>query len=264
MKRAAQDLRGHWALVTGASSGLGREFALQLAAMGMHLVVAARRVERLEQLAAEVRERYGCEVLTVGVDLATEAGVQDLVAAVASHRVEPLVLVNNAGAGYHGDFLALDSNRERAMIELDVIALAALTRVYAGQMVARGCGYILQVASIAAYQGVPGYALYAAAKAFVRNYGEAVRGELRGTGVSVTVLSPGVTATEFQEVAGEGQSFFPRVTMMPGDRVVRCGLQAMLRRRMSVVPGILNRISVGLATNLPRKLTIRLAQLLAQ
>ncbi len=260
MARHAAALRGEWAVVTGASSGLGREFAVQLARMGMHVAAAARRTDRLETLKQEIEGSCGTRVTPVTVDLSTDEGVRELHRTVTDAGIEPLVLVNNAGFGLHGGFLSIDWERERSMLNLDIVSLVHLTRLFASDMAARGRGYIVQVASIAAYQSAPRYASYAAAKAFVLHHGGAVHHELRGSGVSVTVVSPGVTATEFQEVAGQEPTLYTRLAMMPADRVVRAGLSAMVRRRMSVVPGLLNKVSMAFVRLIPRSLAARAAR----
>ncbi|MFW6232123.1 MAG: SDR family NAD(P)-dependent oxidoreductase [Spirochaetota bacterium] len=254
------ELRDQWAVVTGASSGLGRDFALQLAGLGMHVVVAARRADRLEELKREIEGRFGARVLPVQADLAGDDGAERLYQAVAAEAVEPLVLVNNAGFGAWGPFLGIPWEKERSMLELDIVSLVYLTRRFAADMVARGRGYILQVSSIGAYQSAPTYASYAAAKSFVLHHGEAIGYELRGTGVSVTVLSPGVTATDFLAVAGQQPTAYQRLAMMESERVVRVGIRAMLRRRMSVVPGFLNAFTVWLNRLLPRRLIVRIAE----
>ncbi len=254
-----EELRDEWAVVTGASSGLGRDFALQLAGLGMHVVAAARRVERLEELKREIEGRFDTRVVPLRVDLAGEEGAERLYQAVADEGIEPLVLVNNAGFGAWGPFLGISWEKERTMLDLDIVSLVYLTRRFAADMVARGRGFLLQVSSIGAYQSAPTYASYAAAKSFVLHHGEAIGYELRGTGVSVTVLSPGVTATEFLGVAGQKPTAYQRLSMMESERVVRVGIRAMLRRRMSVVPGFFNAFSVWLNRLLPRRLVVRIA-----
>ena len=256
---AFQDLRDHWALVTGASSGLGTDFARELARLGCHLVLVARREERLNELAREVRDRHGVQVDVVALDLGTREGPGAL-----HRRVQELgrpvdVLVNNAGFGVYGTHLEADWDRERGMLDLDIAALVHLTKLFAGDMVSRGFGRILQVASIAAYQPCPTYAAYGAAKSFVLHFGEAVNFELRGTGVSCTVLSPGVTRTEFFEVAGQSLTWYQRLAMMQSEEVARTGIEAMVRGRSSVVPGLLNKFTTWSVRFLPRDLATALS-----
>lgn len=260
MANRENELRDHWAVVTGASSGLGRDFAVHLAALGMHVVAAARRADRLDELKRDIEGRFGTRVVPLRIDLAGEEGAERLYHTVAGEGIEPLVLVNNAGFGAWGPFLEIPWEKERSMLALDIVSLVYLTRRFTADMVTRGRGFVLQVASIGAYQSAPTYASYAAAKSFVLHHGEAIGYELRGTGVSVTVLSPGVTATEFLGVAGQKPTPYQRLAMMESERVVRAGVRAMLRRRMSIVPGFFNAFSVWLNRLLPRRLVVRIAE----
>lgn len=247
------DLRGQTALVTGASSGLGVDFARQLAAAGTHLVLVARRLDRLEALADELRAAHGVTVVVLAMDLAVTDAPARLHAELTSRGIAVDILVNNAGYGLHGAFVDLPWDRERAMIELDIVTLVHLTKLFVRDMVARGRGRVLQVASIGAYQPSPTYATYSAAKAFVLSFGEALNYELRGTGVRCTVLSPGVTATEFLEVSGQRPTAYQRMMMMTSTAVVRRGLSAMLRGRASVVPGVLNALGAWMVRLMPRR-----------
>lgn len=247
------DLRGRTALVTGASSGLGADFADQLAACGAGLILVARRQERLSALAAELRSRYGTEVMLIAADLSDPETPKMLFDTVAGHRPVD-ILINNAGSGMYGDDLAFDWDDSRRMLQVDIMALAELTKRFAPGMHDRGWGRILQVASLAGHLPSPRYAAYGAAKAFVRQYGEALNAEWRGSGVSCTVLSPGVTATAFFNVAGQRQNLFHKATMMPSARVARIGLHALFRGRRSVVPGILNKLLSFSLRFIPRSL----------
>jgi hypothetical protein len=169
------------------------------------------------------------------------------------------VLVNNAGFGLHGPFLEIPWERERQMLELDVMTLVHLTKLFAADMARRGFGHVLQVASIGAYQPSPTYASYSAAKAFVLSFGEAIAWELRGTGVRVTVVSPGVTETEFLQVAGQRRTLYQRMTMMKSEAVARAGVRAMLRGRTAVVPGFGNAFSAWSMRFVPRRLQTAIA-----
>ncbi|MBO9540771.1 SDR family oxidoreductase [bacterium] len=245
-------LKGRTALVTGASSGLGSDFARHLAEAGCHLVLTARREELLKALQQELSERHGVRVEVVALDLGAPGAPDQLYERLAADGIEIDVLVNNAGFGLYGDFLDIPWERERAMLELDILALVHLTKRFAKDMVARKFGYILQVSSIGAYQPTPTYASYSAAKSFVLSFGEALNHELKGTGVSCTVLSPGVTATAFLEVSGQAPTFYQRLAMMRSPEVTRIGLQALLRRQSSVVPGLLNAVTAWSTRLMPR------------
>jgi short-subunit dehydrogenase len=253
------ELRGRRALVTGASSGLGADFARVLAEQGCHVVLVARRAERLEALAKELRERHGVEVHTLAMSLSEPEAAQALHARVAGLGLEIDVLVNNAGFGVFGEFLAVPWEREREMLQLDVLAVVHLSKLFGAEMVRRGRGWILQVASIGAYQPTPSYATYSAAKAFVLSFGEALAFELRKTGVKVTVVSPGVTRTEFLQVSGQKPTLYQRTAMMESADVARAGIRALLRGKPSTVPGFVNKVPAFLMRFTPRRLQARMA-----
>ncbi|MFO7166826.1 MAG: SDR family oxidoreductase [Chloroflexota bacterium] len=252
-------IRGRWALVTGASSGLGADFARELAARGCHVVLVARREENLRALADEVAGRFGVQADVIAMDLAPPDAPQQLYDRLRSDRRQIDVLVNNAGFGLYGAFVNIDWERERAMLELNIIALTHLTKLFVRDMVARNFGFVLQIASIGAYQPSPLYASYAAAKAYVLHFGEALSYELRRTNVRVTVLSPGVTATEFFSVAGQQVTLYQRATMMRSADVARIGIRAMLAGRPSVVAGRFNALAAFAARLLPRRVQAALA-----
>jgi short-subunit dehydrogenase len=254
------ELRDRWALVTGASSGIGADLARELAARGAHLVLVARREERLRALADELERAHGVRTRVVAMDLAAPDAPPALHARLAGEGIAVDVLVNNAGFGVYGPFLDVDWEREREMIALDVVALVHLTKLFARDMRARGFGRVLQVASIGAFQPSPTYATYSAAKAFVQSFGEALACELRGTGVTVTVVSPGVTETEFFAVAGQQRSLFQRLTVMPSAKVARIALRAMERGRPLVVPGLANAFTAWSMRLLPRRLQASMAK----
>lgn len=247
-------IRGRWALVTGASSGLGVDFARELGRRGCHTVLVARREERLRALAEELQRDHRISTAVIPLDLATPDARAQLHREI-SQRGHPIdVLVNNAGVGSHGDFLTCPWERDLMMLQLDVVALVHLTKLIARDMVERGFGRILHVASLAAYQPVPSYAVYGAAKSFVLNFGEALNHELRGSGVTCTVLSPGVTHTEFQQTAGHDYTSFMRRFGMQSPQVARIGIKAMLQRRSSVVAGWPNALLAWSVRFTPRRL----------
>lgn len=257
-----QPLAGRTALVTGASSGLGIEFARQLAQRGASLVLVARREERLRTVQAELQSRFsqGCEIIPL--DLSVEDTPRRLFDQLKTAGQQIDVLVNNAGFGLHGRFADIPWDKQRQMLQVDLIALTHLTKLFVQDMLPRRYGYILQVASIGAYQPTPTYAAYAAAKSFVLNFSHAIHYELRGSGVSVTTVSPGVTATEFLQIAGQSPTLFQRLTMMSSRDVARIGVDAMLRRRASVVTGWFNAAAVRLMYHLlPRSLATAIANL---
>lgn len=231
-----------WALVTGASSGLGVEFATALAAKQVNLVLAARREQPMQQLAAQLRQRHGVEVVVETVDLAEPDSAAALQLRLDNREIEPGILVNNAGFGLSSALLDQDPQRLRAMLQLDIVTLTELTQVFGRRMASRGRGHILLVASLAAYQPTPLLAAYGAAKAFVLSFGEALHAELASK-VGVTVLSPGLMDTGFFEVSGYPQPKAAlRRTMLSPAKVAEIGLDAMFSGRPSVIAGRLNRV----------------------
>lgn len=236
----SDEIKNVTALVTGASSGLGVDFARELASRGANLVLVARREEAMRKLAAALEEQYGVSVLVIPMDLTAPDAPQSLYDQLKEQGVAVDILINNAGFGLYGQFVNIGWEQEQSMLQLDIVAVVHLTKLFVRDMLARKKGYVMLLGSIGAYQPSPTYASYSAAKAFILSLGEALNYELRGSGVSVTVLSPGVTATEFFKVADQEPSLYQRLTMMKSPDVVRFGVRAMLRRRASVVPGFLN------------------------
>ena len=242
------------ALVTGASAGLGVEFARQLSKRGYRLVLAARRKERLEELAKELGKARA-----VAIDLSKSNAVGKLMADVEANGETVDLLVNNAGFGLIGRFAELDSKRERQMIDLNVGALTELCRAVAPRMIERRSGAILNVASTAAFQPGPKMAVYFATKAFVLSLSEALHEELKPHGIKVSCLCPGPTRTEFGEVAGfGGNGLFDRVAMS-ADKVVETGLAGLDANRAVVVAGWLNKIGAASTRFAPRPIVRKIA-----
>lgn len=242
------------ALITGASSGLGAEFARQLARRGQRLVLAARRTERIEALAAELGNARA-----VNADLGKPGATAQLIGEIkaAGERVE--LLVNNAGFGLHGRVATLDAARQREMIDLNCGALFDLARAVLPAMIERKSGAILNVASTAAFQPGPGMAVYFATKAFVLSLTEALHEEAMSHGIRVTALCPGPTKTEFGEVAGfGGNGAFDRWSMDP-QTVVHAGLAGLDRNTAVVIPGALNKTGAMSARLAPRALVRKIA-----
>lgn len=242
------------ALITGASAGLGVEFARQLSRRGHALVLAARRKERLEDLAKELGNARA-----VAIDLSKKDAAAKLMADVAANGEEIEILVNNAGFGLIGKFAELDAKRERQMIDLNVGTLTDLCRAVAPQMIARKSGGIINVASTAAFQPGPKMAVYFATKAFVLSLTEAIHEELKPHGVHVTCLCPGPTRTEFGDVAGfGGNGMFDRVAM-ESPEVVKAGLEGLEKNRAVVVPGAVNKIGAASTRFAPRSVVRKIA-----
>jgi short-subunit dehydrogenase len=251
---APDDLRS---LVTGASSGIGEAFARVLRGRGDRLVLVARREERLARLA----EVLGGEpaVLTVTLDLAAPGAGEQLEAVLRARRIAVDVLVNNAGVGHSGPFHAEPADRVRAMVELNVRTLTELTHRFLPAMVARGRGAVLNVASMSSFQPVPYLAVYAATKAYVLSFTEALAVELEGTGVAVQALCPGNIPTEFQKVAGTERSAYSRTPAMSAMDVARVSVDALAQGRVVVIPGVRDRVTVGMQRLVPRSIVRRIA-----
>lgn len=242
------------ALITGASAGLGVEFARQLSRRGHALVLAARRKERLEELAKELGNARA-----VAIDLSKKDAAAKLMADVAANGEEVELLMNNAGFGLIGKFAELDAKRLRQMIDLNVATLTDLCRAVAPQMIARKSGGIINVASTAAFQPGPKMAVYFATKAFVLSLSEALHEELKPHGVHVTCLCPGPTRTEFGDVAGfGGNGMFDRVAM-ESPAVVKAGLEGLDKNRAVVVPGAVNKIGAASTRFAPRSVVRKIA-----
>lgn len=254
-----RDLTGQWALVTGASSGFGVDFAHLLAERGANLVLAARSVDAMEHLAAELRERHGVRTQVIGIDLARAGVGIELRDRLMQAGIAIDILINNAGYGVYGDFLSQPVARALDMLQLNMLSLTELTHAFAEGMAARGRGKILLVSSIGGYQATPTYAAYSASKAYVLLFGEALHEELKDRGVTVTVLSPGVTATRFLAVSGQKATLYQRLVMMQSRPVARLGLKALFAGRASIVPGWLNALTAWSNRLMPRMVQRRVA-----
>ncbi len=231
-----------WAIITGASSGLGREFTRALALRKCNLVLVARREEPMQVLATELREQHAVEVVVEAIDLSAVGSSLDLQKRLDERSIEPSILINNAAFGLSGEFLTQDIDRLREMLNLDIVTLTELTHLFGKRMAARGRGRILLVASLAAFQPDPLLAAYGAAKHFVLALGVALHVELAPK-VTVTVVSPGLMNTEFNEVSG----FRPKASLKPSivspAKVAEAGLDAMFAGKSSVIIGKLNRLT---------------------
>ncbi len=252
------------ALITGASAGLGAEFAKLFAADKHDLLLVARRRDRLDALAAELSVAHGVKVHVVAADLMDPAAPKAILDEVERLGLEVGFLVNNAGFGSNGNFWELDADRERGMIEVNVTALVVLTRALLPAMVKRGSGRVLNVGSTAGFQPGPLMAGYYASKAFVNSFTEALAFELKGTGVTATVSCPGATATEFAGVAGNDKTALFKAGAMGAAEVAADAYRAMHAGRVVVVHGARNKLSVWLGALSPRPVLTAIAASLNQ
>ncbi len=244
-------------MVTGASSGIGAELAALLAARGLGVTLVARREERLRQLADQLRSRHGVRVEVIAADLTDEGSRQAVAGELERRSLAVNVLVNNAGGTTLGPVHRADPGREVAMVRTNVEAVVHLCSVFLPGMVERRSGAVLNVASTAAFQPLPGQAAYGASKAFVLSYSHALRGELRPTGVTVTALCPGPVETGFAAAAGlsdaEASESLPRIMWLPAADVARAAVKGMDANKAVVIPGLANRVSAAAGWLTPRR-----------
>lgn len=250
------------ALITGASSGIGADIARELAARGHDLVLTARRRDRLEELRREIEGAQRVKVHVITNDLGAAGGPEALIGAVEALGAPVSFLVNNAGFGVHGDLCDNDPARLQQMLQLNMTALTTLTWHYGRAMRAARRGRILQVASIGAFQPTPYYAAYGATKAYVLFFSEAVRYELRGSGVTVTTLCPGMTATEFHDVAAHPKTGIAAMVSMTSAQVARAGVRGALRGKGVVTPGLINKLMEWSVKLSPRSLATAVSGML--
>jgi short-subunit dehydrogenase len=243
--------KGQTALITGASAGMGVDYARELAAQGANLILVARRADRLEQVKADLAEQFSVDIRILPCDLGDATARDAMYQQLKREAVVVDMLINNAGLGLNGPFLDSDWASVQNMINVDISALTHLTQLFGQDMKARGAGNILLVASVVGHLSVPNYAVYSASKNYVRALGTALRHEFKPYGVNVTIVSPGATATEFFDVAGDTPSFMVRMVTGSSIGVVRAALRAMRRRRREVVPGVLNWMTTVQARLLP-------------
>lgn len=227
-------------LITGASAGIGTDFARLYAAQGHNLVLVARRLDKLNALAQSLRETHKVEVTVLSQDLAAPAAAASLLEQLESAGLQIDILVNNAGFGLRGNVVDLDCQRQADMIQLNCTVLTELSRLLLPGMLSRGQGGILNVASTAAFQPGPHMAVYYASKAYVLMFSEALHEECRGTGVKVSCLCPGATATEFADVADMNDSLLFRMGTMSSTQVAEIGIQGLDRNKAIAIAGLKN------------------------
>jgi short-subunit dehydrogenase len=243
--------RGKTVLITGASTGIGFELARQFALEKYDLVLVARNNQKLTEAAEEFMAKYGCSVTVIQKDLSYKGSASELFNEVTAAGIEIDILVNNAGIGNCGLFHETDLHKDIEMIELNITALTVLTKLFSEDMVRRGGGKILNVASTGAYQPGPFIAVYYATKAYVLSFSEAISNELKDCGVSVSTLCPGATLSEFAKRAGKADA----KNAMSAKNVAEIAYEGLMNNKRTIIPGLANKIGVLIAKLLPRKVS---------
>lgn len=248
------------ALITGASSGLGKDFALNLARRGVALILAARRTEQLNLLAEEIRKEFRVNVEVVTIDLTQENAAQILFEASTREGKTVDVLINNAGAGPFRSFLDAETSEHERILKLNALSLTSLCHLFGRHMVGHGQkSFILNVASVASYQPVQRFGVYCASKSYVRVLSEIIHSELQGTNVSVSCLCPGGTATEFLAANNQSPSRFGTWSLMESAVVVDVAIRGLFSGNRVIIPGVANKIACALAKVLPNRLNLWLS-----
>jgi uncharacterized protein len=260
---SAFDLTGCSALITGASAGIGREFARQLAGRAGSLVLVARRLERLEELRDELTKKDpNLNVHVRAADLSQAGAVDELCAWLNQEGIAIDFLINNAGLGDRGSFATAEPERVREMVAVNIVALTTLTRALLPSMLEKKRGAILNVSSIAGFLPIRKFAVYAASKAYVTSFSEGLRAEVRKKGIVVTALCPGPVATEFSSVAqradGKPEMGSPSFIHVPVEEVVRTGLNALERNKPLAIPGLVMKMAMLLVRVTPMAILRRL------
>jgi short-subunit dehydrogenase len=248
------------ALVTGASSGIGASIAAELASRGFSMILVARREERLRSLATELSSEHGVDVEVIACDLGEESERDRLQSEFSGRGRAVEVLVNNAGFGHQADFARSPRERMVEMVRLNVEAVVDLTSRFITPMVERGRGSVINIASLGAFQPLPGSAVYGASKAFVLSFSEAIRTELRGSGVTVTAVCPGPVRTEFMAVADFPgvEDRTPGIVWMSAEDIARQAVEGAAHDKRVVVPGMLNRAGALAGQHSPRAVALPL------
>jgi short-subunit dehydrogenase len=246
------------ALVTGASSGIGAAIARELASRGHAVTLVARREERLRTLATDLTAEYDSEAAAIACDLSDPADRERLATVIGGTGRAVEILVNNAGFGSRGEFITNDRGRQLDMVRTNIEAVVDLTSRFLPGMVERRRGAVINIASVAAFQPIPGAATYAASKAFVLSFSEAIRTEQRGSGVSVTAVCPGPVRTEFTDAAGMSgvEDDTPDLLWMSADDIAREAVQGADHDKRVVVPGTLNRAQALVTQHSPRAVVL--------
>lgn len=253
---------GTTALITGASGGIGYELARVFARHGHAVILVARSIDKMNTLAGELQRQHGVTARVLARDLSAATAAQEIAAELAGTPID--ILVNNAGIEVYGKFHETAWDAEMRLIQINLLSLTHLTKLLLPGMVQRGYGRVLNLGSTGSFVGAPFNAVYAATKAYVLNFSQAIAEELRGTGVTVTALCPGVTRTQLQARADMDHIRLMRFGAMEADRVAEAGYRALMAGRHILVPGLINKLQAASGRMLPSSWTMRLARFLMQ
>lgn len=254
------DTKNQTALITGPTSGIGHEFALQLAEAGYNLVLVSRSQGTLASICAELSEQYGIEADYIVADLSNPAEPERVFSETQVQGIEVDLLVNNAGTHHYGPFAEADWEGVDALLDLNLRSVVQLTHLYLPGMIARNNGHILNLGSTGSFVAWPKDAIYGAGKAFILKFSEALAEELREMGVGVTCLCPGMVETAFLDNGDLDQTILSRLTAMQPKPVVKSGLRAMQDGKWVRVPGLINKLTVFFQRFVPRRLLTRIAE----
>ncbi|MCK5818700.1 MAG: SDR family oxidoreductase [Psychromonas sp.] len=241
------------ALITGASGGIGKSFAEIFAQQGYNLILVARSKDKLEQLSDKYEQDYGIVVTVFSVDLSRQNAATEIYSEIQKRKIRIDILINNAGFGDHGRFIVSSLSKTRNMINLNILTLTELTSIFIKEMMKNRDGKILNIASTASFQPLPRFAVYAASKSYVLNFTEALHYELKGSGVSVSVLCPGPTATEFEKSANIKDSNLFKGKLMDPQRVAKIGYDGLMKGKMTIIPGFKNKLLAFFANMMPSR-----------
>ena len=252
------------ALITGASEGIGYELVKLFAKDGYDCVLAARNKQKMDQLAAEVEKRFGITTRVIAKDLSLPESAQEIFDELNTAGILVDVLINNAGLGLCGDFAKSDMNMNMHLLQVNLLTLTKLTWLFLPGMLKRKSGKIMNVGSIASFAPSPNFALYNASKAYVLFFSEALREELKGTGVSVTCLCPGATATHWQARAGAVGIRLNKLRRVDAKTVAETGYKGLMKNKRVVIPGLDNKITVLSSQLAPRAMILKVTRFLTQ
>jgi short-subunit dehydrogenase len=255
-------MNSKWAIITGASSGIGKALAFEFAAGGFNLLLTARNGAALTEIAGACTKEYGIETQVIPADLACLDSIESLLTGLKTEARHYEILVNNAGFGVHGEFASTNVEQNIQLINVQLTAALKLTKAVLPSMIARRSGRILNVASVYSFSPVPLQSVYAACKAFLLSFSSSLQNELKDTGITVTVFCPGTTQTEFRSRAGIGEK--RKNSGMTAQEAARVAYAETLRGTHIVVPGFLNRLFVFLAKRLPNEIVTPIVRFINQ